>query len=616
MRQPSVLQPMGRAYHDAPVTTAGRRHETAGAAAQAAPRCLLRCELAGAFAELGELQLSLWAWRPHEVLPMLQEALDAGRRHGWDVVWLLGYEAASAFDAALHIRREATTPLAWFGAYRQRRWHAAPPQPAMGCAITDIQRELAPAAYGARLGQVRRALRAGDTYQVNYTFRLEARWAGSPYGLFHRLWQSHRGRLAAYVDLGAVVLVSASPELFFWKSPQGIVTCRPMKGTARREADPAADRLALARLRLSPKERAEHAMVVDMVRNDLGRIANVGTVRVVEPFCIETYPQVYQMTSTITAATGADLPGLLTALFPCASITGPPKAATMGLIAQLEPSARGWYTGALGWTRPDGRTQSSILIRSAVLERAGQTLRYGTGGGVVWDSGVEAEYDECTAKSWLWRRPVRQPATFQLIETMRWTPAEGFFLLERHLERLERSAWELGWCCDLGHVVERLAGQASAWREPLRVRLLVAADGTCHLEAAPLGPAQAPVRLAWAAEVVDADDPWLRHKTTASRRAVPDPGQEADELLFVNQRGEITESSLGNVVVRCGERWLTPALRCGVLPGTFRAHLLDRGLIHEAIIPGALLGQCEAVHVINAVRLWRRAVLPAGDIPQ
>lgn len=616
MRQPSVLQPMDRAYHDVQAGTVWCCHGPDGIPAQKAPRCLLRCEATGAFAELDDLQLSLWAWRHHEVLPMLQEALDAGRRHGWDVVWLLGYEAAPACDAALRVRRAATMPLAWFGAYRQKRWHAVPPQPAMGCVITDIQRELGSSTYGTRLGQVRRALRCGDTYQVNYTFRLEARWAGSPYGLFHGLWQSHRGRLAAFVDLGAVVVVSASPELFFQASPQGIVTCRPMKGTARRAVDPTADRLALARLRHSPKERAEHAMVVDMVRNDLGRIAAVGTVQVVEPFCIETYPQVFQMTSTITAATGADLPRLLQALFPCASITGPPKAATMGLIAQLEPSARGWYTGALGWTMPHGHTQSSILIRTAVLERSSQTLHYGTGGGVVWDSGVEAEYDECTAKSWLWRRPARQPDAFQLIETMRWTPAGGFFLLERHLERLEHSAWELGWRCDLEHVAHVLAGQASAWREPLRVRLLVGADGACHLETALLQPAPVPVRLAWAAEAVDADDPWLRHKTTASRRAVPGPGQDADELLFANQRGEVTESSLGNVVVSCGGRWLTPALRCGVLPGTFRAHLLDRGLIEEAVIPGAMLGRCEAIHVINAVRLWRRAVLPLGNKPQ
>lgn len=578
--------------------------------------CLLRHEATGAFAELADLRLSLWAWRHHEVLPMLEEAMRLGRSQGWDVVWLLGYEAAPAFDAALRIRRDAALPLAWFGVYRQRRWHAKPPEPASGCAISDIGRELDPGAYGARLGQVRRALRAGDAYQVNYTFRLKARWRGSPYGLFHSLWQAHHGRLAAYVDWGAVALVSASPELFFRATPDGLVTCRPMKGTARREVEPAADRLACARLRLSPKEGAEHAMIVDMVRNDLGRIAAVGTVRVIDPFRIETYPQVFQMTSTITAATRADLPRLLEALFPCASITGPPKAATMELIARIEPSTRGWYTGALGWTMPDGSIQASILIRTAVLERAGHTLSYGTGGGVVWDSKVEAEYDECTAKSWLWRRFARQQAACQLIETMRWTPAAGFFLLEQHLQRLECSARELGWTCALQHVAALLKSHASAWREPLRVRLLVAADGACHIETMPLLPSTAAVRLAWAAAAVDADDPWLRHKTTVSRRAMPRPGQDADELLFVNQHGEITESSLGNVVVRWRGRWLTPALRCGLLPGTFRAHLLDRGLIEEAIIPREMLEGGAACFVINAVRLWRRAVLSADGLAQ
>ena len=578
--------------------------------------CLLRHEATGAFAELSDPRLSLWAWRHHEVLPMLEEAMALGSRQGWDVVWLLGYEAAPACDAALRIRRDAALPLAWFGVYGQRRWYAEPPRPTVGCLIEDIRRELDPGAYGVRLGQVRRALRAGDTYQVNYTFRLEARWAGSPYGLFHRLWQAHHARLAAYVDLGHLVLVSASPELFFRVSPDGLVTCQPMKGTARRQAAAAADRLACARLRLSPKECAEHAMIVDMVRNDLGRIATVGTVKVVDPFRIETYPQVFQMTSTITAAAQADLPRLLGALFPCASITGPPKVATMDLIARLEPSARGWYTGALGWTMPDGSIQSSILIRSAVLERVGHTLRYGTGGGVVWDSTVEAEYDECTAKSWLWRHPVQQQVGCELIETMRWTPQAGFFLLEQHLQRLERSTRELGWSCALGHVVALLESEASAWREPLRVRLLLAADGACRIETRPLLPSSAPVRLGWAAEAVDADDPWLRHKTTASRRAVPSAGEDADEWLFVNQRGEITESSLSNVVVRCGGRWLTPDWRCGLLPGTFRAHLLERGLIQEAVIPREMLEGCEACFLINAVRLWRRALLPVARLSQ
>ena len=332
----------------------------------------------------------LAAYRTSEVQTVLAEAARLSGKGCW-VAGFVAYEAAPAFDAALVTQAPAAGwPLAWFAAYGSARPATAPRpdlQPLNWRPDCDYP------TYAARIVQLRDHILAGDIYQANFTQRLTALAARSD---LRGLAGDPQARYGAVIETDEFGLYSASPELFF-ECAGGQITCRPMKGTAARGADRAEDAALQAALAASAKNRAENLMITDLMRNDLGRIAVPGTVKVPELFRVETYPSLFQMTSTVTAQTRAGFSEIMAALFPCGSITGAPKVRAMQLIREMESGPRGVYTGALGYLRPDGAMRFSVAIRCAQLE--GDRAIYGVGGGIVWDSTAESEWRECGVKA-------------------------------------------------------------------------------------------------------------------------------------------------------------------------------------------------------------------------
>ncbi|MBI2297578.1 MAG: aminodeoxychorismate synthase component I [Armatimonadetes bacterium] len=552
---------------------------------------------------------------PAEV-PALVRAAEAAVARGQWIAGYLAYEASPAFDPILATRPAGPLPVAWFGVYPEpERFTGArvPPLAPGGCTLGDIAPELTAAEHAARVERVRDYIATGDTYQVNLTHRLRAPFEGDPSALWARLLRSQRDGYAAYLDLGRWVVCSASPELFFELDGER-VTSRPMKGTAPRGATLADDRALAAALAESVKDRAENLMIVDMVRNDLGRIAEVGSVGVPALFTVERYETVWQMTSTVTCRSRAPFGEMLAALFPCASITGAPKVRTMQIIRELEVSPRGVYTGAIGWLAPGRRAQFNVAIRTVVVDREEGLAEYGVGGGIVWDSRPDSEWRECLAKALILTRD--RPA-FELLETLLWDPDGGCFLEQLHLERMADSAEYFGFVWDEAKAREALHEAVAGQPIPLRVRLQWFEEGVARVTAVPFDPR--PARHPWlvrlAAHPVDPGDPFLYHKTT--HRAVYEAARAeqpgCDEVLLWNPRGELTEGTITNLVVELDGERLTPPTSCGLLPGTFRRWLVEQGQVREAVVRVEDLPRAERVWLINSVRRWIPAELASPD---
>lgn len=528
-----------------------------------------------------------------------------------DGLWAAGfvaYEAAPAWEphAAVRAPRDGQ-PLAWFGLFGPPR-PAAPPGFPAGFTPPGLQPELDDEAHAAAIAAIHQAISHGDTYQANFSYRLRGPFDGSVEELFGHLVQAQRSPYSLLLDHPDWALVSVSPELFFERIGAA-VTCRPMKGTTRRGRTLAEDQELARGLTSSPKERAENLMIVDMMRNDLGRIARAGSVQVPRLFAVERFATVSQMISEVTAETTADLPDLFRALFPCASITGAPKLATMALLAELERSPRGVYTGALGFVAPGGNCRFSVGIRTAWLDRRAASLEYGTGGGIVWDSRAAAELTETRIKA---RVLAPAPPPFELLETLRWQPGVGFVLLARHLDRLAESAEYFLRPFDRAAALATLeAAVASAAGRVMVVRLLLDADGGLRASASPLAPSSRRWRVALARGPVDTDDPFLYHKTTrrevyeAALREAP----EVDEVLLWNAAGELTEGTRTNLAVEIDGTLWTPPVTSGLLAGCQRAEALARGRLREGVVRREDLASARRVYLLNSVRGWRRAVM-------
>jgi para-aminobenzoate synthetase / 4-amino-4-deoxychorismate lyase len=324
----------------------------------------------------------------------------------------------------------------------------------------------------------------GHTYQVNHTFPLRASFTGDPWAFFLDLAAAQQGQYAAFIDTGPLAICSASPELFF-RLDGDRLTARPMKGTAPRGRTLAEDESRIAELRRSEKNRAENLMIVDMIRNDLGRVAEIGSVAVPRLFEVERYPTLLQMTSTVTARTQASVAEILAHIFPCASITGAPKVRTMEIIRELEPQPRGIYTGAIGFIAPGRRAQFNVAIRTVLIDRERQQASYGVGSGLVWDSDAATEYAECVLKA---RVLTERRPSFQLLEALLWEPDSGYFLLAAHLERLANTAVYFQVPLDRPAIEAYLTEQARTLTEPGKIRLRVALDGRFTVEVEALAP--------------------------------------------------------------------------------------------------------------------------------
>ncbi|MCA1855782.1 aminodeoxychorismate synthase component I [Massilia oculi] len=563
-----------------------------------------------------------------QLLREMQEALGRGLY----AVPLLSYELgaqlqglpahASAAPLARVLLFETCEHL---DAAQVEAWIATRAAPGEPAGVAGIEANVDEAAFSAAIGRIRDYIAAGDTYQVNYTYRLRFDAYGPLAGLYARLRARQRvpyGALVALPDGGAVL--SFSPELFV-RLDGGTLLARPMKGTAPASGADAVDEERARALSRDPKNRAENLMIVDLLRNDLGRVAQTGSVAVPALFEVKRYGGVLQMTSTVQARLRPDasLEQLFAALYPCGSITGAPKRRTMEIIHELEPDARGIYTGAIGWFDPPapgaaiGDFCLSVPIRTLALEAPqGRTRRgeLGVGAGIVYDSDAASEYAECQLKA---RFLTGLPNAFTLFETLRASRDEGCRHLDRHLARLAAS------CRYAGHAFDPAAARAAldaacAALPPgglHRLRLAVAPDGELQLQAAPLAPLAEPVRLLLAREGTHSGDALLRHKTAlragydAAWRAAE--AQGAFDALFFNERGELTEGGRSNVFVRFGAAWYTPPLSSGVLPGVMRAVLLAAPAWNasERVITRAMLAQADDIVVCNALRGPLRAVL-------
>ncbi|HSJ08638.1 MAG TPA: aminodeoxychorismate synthase component I [Longimicrobiales bacterium] len=540
-----------------------------------------------------------------DVRPALREAAAEAARGAW-VVGFVAYEAAPAFDAALATRAPSQDlPLAWMGVFDGPAAAAAPA--AQHAGALDWRTHTSRDAYDVAIGTIRDAIAAGDVYQVNHTLRFHARCDVDPQALFDTLTGARHGRYHALIETPDWAVVSASPELFF-ELCDGVVTTRPMKGTIRRGRWPAEDDAAYAILAGSPKDRAENLMIVDLLRNDLGRIAEFGSVSVPRLYDVETYPTVHQLTSTITGTLRDDaaIDDIFAAMFPCGSITGAPKFTAMRAIAALEDEPRGAYCGAIGVMRPDGSATFNVAIRTVVLDRVRHTAVYGSGGGITWDSVADAEYDEVIAKAALLTESI---PPFALLETLR--ADDGVIArLERHLRRLGESAayWDFpaGTADAARRTLEDVC--ASSRGRALRVRLTAARDGTIDVACTPLDAHDdVDVRdVALATTPVCRSDRLLFHKTTArsvyEQRRAEQPG--AFDVLLFNEQGEVTEFTIGNVVVELVGELCTPPLECGLLGGCMRAQLIEDGTIVERVIRVDDLARATHLWLVNSVREW------------
>lgn len=547
-----------------------------------------------------------------EVMARLEEAERCVREQRLFAAGFITYEAAPAFDPALVTRREAALPLVCLGLFDEpERLADLPGEGLLLRSLPEWTVGITRDAYLAHIDEIKRQIRSGNTYQVNYTVRQRAAGVTDPWDLF--LATAADAPYAAYIECGRHAIVSASPELFFDLRGDRLL-CKPMKGTAARGMTATEDEQQRRTLEASAKDRAENVMIADMVRNDLGRIAVPGSVTAPRLYDIEKYRTVWQMTSTVSASTSASICDIFRALFPSASVTGAPKVSSMRLIAALEGTPREVYTGAIGYMAPDGRARFSVAIRTAAIDTGTGIGVYGIGGGIVWDSDGADEYQECLNKA----RVLAVPAAsrdFRLLETMLWT-AEGFALLEEHLDRLQASAGYFDFAFDRAAIAARLAGFATGLPpgQRHRVRLLLTEDGTIHTEARILS-VEADTdrfRLALAATPVDTRDPFLYHKTThrvVYERALAGAG-DVDDVLLWNRDGNVTETTIGNVVVRLDGKLWTPPVACGLLAGTFRRKLLRDGEIRERPVSVAELASAEEIFVINSVRGWIPCKLP------
>ena len=515
------------------------------------------------------------------------ERLRAARLRGLHAAGFLAYEAASAFEPMVGALPQAATPLLWFGLFERfdeiapddvASWLPDPAAAWLGTPVPDIDRDT----YAARFAEVHALIEAGDLYQANLSFRARVPIAGDPLAAYARLRGSARAGYGAVVWTGHDWLLSLSPELFF-ALDGGRLTTRPMKGTARRGETPEEDRAFAAELRGDAKQRAENLMIVDLLRNDLSRVAEPASVAVPELFAVETYPTIHTMTSTVTATLAPDQDAIdvLAALFPCGSITGAPKIRAIEALAGIEMGSapRGPYTGAIGRFDATGGAMFNVAIRTLVIENGADHALLGAGGGIVADSRMGEEWDEAQAKTAFVGAGARR---FDLIETMAFDPIEGIARLERHLARMKASATVFGFAFDRHAARNELQAATFRLREPKRVRLVLASSGVVAIEVAAM-PAmpETPVAATIAPLPVAPDDFRLRHKT--SDRAFYDRARQGFETLF-EVDGQLTEGSFTNLFVERGGVLLTPPLSVGLLPGILRAELIESGRAVEATL--------------------------------
>lgn len=532
------------------------------------------------------------ARRVEEVWPLLERA-EAHARSGAYAAVMISYEAAPAFDSALSAHPVAEFPLAWAAVFPRASELVQEQRGTLtsGAWTPKVSRD----EYESAIRNIKEFIAAGDTYQVNYSFPLISSFSGDAHAWYRELCVAQGAPYSVYLDLGRYQVLCLSPELFFERRGDHVRT-KPMKGTIGRGRWLDEDHKNAASLRESKKDRAENVMIVDLLRNDLGKVSVPGSVRVSSLFDVERFETVWQMTSTVesTLRPNTSLAELMSALFPCGSVTGAPKIRTMQIIRELEPFPRGIYTGAIGFLRPGGDCIFNVAIRTLVIDSQTSIATFGVGGGVTIDSTAEGEYEECLVKS---RFLQSKPVEFELFESMLMENGE-IFLLERHLERLRKSAEFFGFRFD-EDALHALLAEIPSKKAKLKINL--GKDGRLTVETSPIANRTDPMRVSLATAPINSSDPFLFHKTT--RRDF------SNDIIFWNERGEVTESGIANVVVAIDDQLFTPPFESGLLAGTFREQLLAEGKIKERVITIEDLKNVKSFYLINSVRKWMKAEL-------
>ncbi|WP_063593654.1 aminodeoxychorismate synthase component I [Peribacillus frigoritolerans] len=535
-----------------------------------------------------------------DVLPQFQKVQEAIEQGNYAAGYV-SYEAAPAFEQSFKVKDGAKMPLLWFGIFDKPE-EEIPEKMTGAFNLAEWQSETDSNAYRSGFQRIKSEIKKGNTYQVNYTMRLQSQFEGDDFAFFERLKRAQRSNYSAYLNVGSHRILSASPELFFrWEDGQLIT--RPMKGTVKRGTTLKMDQLNADWLAASEKNQAENYMIVDLLRNDLGMIAEPGSVKVPQLKAIEKYPTVWQMTSTITADTnpGTTIIDIFKALFPCGSITGAPKIKTMEIIADIENSPREVYCGAIGFITPQSEAVFNVPIRTVVIEKETGKAEYGVGGGITWDSELSEEYDEAFLKAKL--LTVERPA-YKLLESIKLSDGE-YYLLNDHIDRMKQSAEYFDYRFSELYLRDRLQKYAEINHGTLqKVRVLLHENGEIEVMGQaikPLGPeftailAEAPISSA---------NPFLFHKTT--NRDVYEGFQmnnpDFQDVLLWNEEGFITEFTNGNVVVKINGDLYTPPVEAGLLAGTFRQELIRKKEIKVKNISKADLNNAEEIWFINSVR--------------
>ena len=558
------------------------------------------------------------AYRIDEVIPALKAIEKTVYKHGLYAAGFISYEASPAFDPALTVKGNGSFPLVWFGIYGQPDQLCFPTSTKYhtGQSFTwspSLSRD----AYQNAIDKIKRYIANGDTYQVNFTYHLTSSFSGDTWPYFIELVKSQDAPYGAFLNTEEWSVCSASPELFFHLDGTDLIS-RPMKGTAPRGLMFQDDIKQAEWLYHSEKNRAENVMIVDMVRNDIGRIAHTGGIEVNDLFAVEKYPTVWQMTSTVRAKTKAGLCDILGSLFPPASITGAPKIRTMQIIEELETTPRRIYTGSIGFISPHRKAQFNVAIRTVLIDKIKEKAEYGVGGGIVWDSTDTIEFNECQTKARI--LTTRMP-DFSLLETILWMPEDGYYLLRHHLARLRESAAYFSFSADIGDIRDRLFSLIPSFSNTAhKIRLLLAKDGciVCQSEALRHSASTHRQRVCLAPLPIDSSNPFLYHKTT--NRGMYDqvlaacPGY--DDVILWNEKCEVTESCIANIVVELDGELYTPPVRCGLLAGTFRAHMLEQGKIRERVISMEDLVRSPHIYLVNSVRKEQEAFVDYQEIKE
>ncbi|MFC7392926.1 aminodeoxychorismate synthase component I [Scopulibacillus cellulosilyticus] len=537
-----------------------------------------------------------------EIVPALIKVQNAVNS-GYYAAGYLSYEAAPAFDQAYSVKSGNKMPLLWFGVFQEPEMIDNIPSDG-GYSVSNWESATTFDHYQSEISKIKEKIGEGATYQVNYTMRLHSQFEGDDLSFYKQLSRAQSSNYSAYLNIGTYRILSASPELFFCWDGKEIVT-RPMKGTTKRGLLWEEDEQNAKWLFESEKNRAENVMIVDLLRNDLGNIAETGSVEVSQLFEIEKYPTVLQMTSTIKALTRPEiqLKDIFSALFPCGSITGAPKVSTMQIISDIEDSPREVYCGAIGFMSPKGEAVFNVPIRTVVINMNTNEAEYGVGGGITWDSTTKSEYNEMVTKAELL---TNQLPEFDLIESLKLENGH-YYLFDRHINRLQKSAVYFCFPLSVEDINNALNEFAESHNKGIyKVRLLVSQNGKVSVEGQMITSLTEPKHVALADAPISKDNPFLYHKTT--HRRVYDQCRlnysNVFDVLLWNKEGELTEFTIGNVVLELdGELW-TPPCKSGLLAGTFRDELLSSGKIRERVLKIDDLKACSSIWLINSVRGW------------